>query len=410
MLEIRDHLVEQVHQIDLFPQALGLEVGDDLEEMIKQLLFVNRLVLDHAKGLETGHVEHFLVGEELFEVLFAGCVAIEEIAGPLALGDQLFGTITGFVLGRALVGLVTQRSEVAHGDVGKGDEVQLLAQLGEEDVAVLAQQAGHQAQLSGLLRSHEITTHILGGRDRLALGKALVKAVQKAAVRESHVGEARGGDWQRFAGAHQEHFHDPLAGTHHVDRIGRLVGGHAEIFLGAEGLGRFDGRDGVEDVHVHHPHQGEGVFLTADMLEGGQVEHIVVTASPLDQRVVLNRAAVDGEGAEIAVDIAEGAAHIAHQLDHIVLGDIHHMQGLGLALEDLTRDSLADGASPADHQETALRNDAGKLRLVARHVGSEQGLFAADKTQNIHPLHSNFRHGYAGGDIDNPVFQPQGIL
>lgn len=39
-LEVRDHLVEQIHQIDLFPQALGLEIGDDLEEVVEQLLLV----------------------------------------------------------------------------------------------------------------------------------------------------------------------------------------------------------------------------------------------------------------------------------------------------------------------------------------------------------------------------------
>ena len=410
MLEVGDHLVEQVHQIHFFPKALGLEAGNHLEEVVEQFLLINRLILDHTKGIETRHIEHFLVGEELFEILFAGGVAIKEITRPLALGNQLLGTVAGLVFRRALVRLVAQRLQITHRNFRERDEVKFFAELGEEDVAVLAQQAGHQAQFAGLLGRHKIAADILGRRDRLALGKALVEAVQQAAVREGHVGKTSRRDRQRLAGAHQEHFHDPLAGAHHVDRVGRLVGGHAEILLGAESLGRLDGGDGVEDVNVHHPHQRKGVFLAAHVLEGRQVEHVVVTTGPLDQRIVLQGTTIDGKGAEIAVDIAESAAHIAHQLDHVVLGDIHYMQGLRLALEDLARHRLADGAGATDHQEAALRDDAGQLRLMARHVGGEQGLFTANQTQNIHSLHSNFRHGYAGRDVHNPVFQPQRVF
>lgn len=86
------------------------------------------------------------------------------------------------------------------------------------------------------------------------------------------------------------------------------------------------------------------------------------------------------------------------------------MQNLGLALEDLTGHRLANGTGTADHQKTAFRNDARKLRLVLRDVGGEKRFVPADQFKNVHSLSSNFRHGNAGRDVHNPIFQPQGVL
>lgn len=304
MVEIGDHAVEEINQISLLPDAGLLELSDHTQEVVQLGAVVSRVVLDDAKGFKALHIKHFLVGEELFKVLLAGGVAIEEIARPFALGDQLFGTVARLVLGLALVGFVAKRGQVAHSDIGEGDQVKLLTELREEDVAVATQQAGHQAQLAGFLGSDEIAAHVARGRDRLALGKTLVETVQQAAVGERHVSKARGGDRQGLAGPHQEHFHDALAGAHHIDGVGSLVGRHAEILLGAELEGRFDGADGIEDVDIHHTHQSERVFLAAHVLERGKIEHIIIAAGPLDQGIVLRRATVDGEGAEITVDIA----------------------------------------------------------------------------------------------------------
>jgi len=52
----------------------------------------------------------------------------------------------------------------------------------------------------------------------------LVEAVQQGAIGESHVGKAGGGDGYLFTVLHQEHLHDPLGSTHHIGRIGCLVG------------------------------------------------------------------------------------------------------------------------------------------------------------------------------------------
>lgn len=87
------------------------------------------------------------------------------------------------------------------------------------------------------------------------------------------------------------------------------------------------------------------------MLEGGKIEDIVVAPRPVHQRGEGGRGAVDREGTEIAVDIAQRAADIADEFDHVVFGDIDDMERAGVALEDLAGDGLADGAGAADDEE-----------------------------------------------------------
>ena len=365
MLEIRDHVVEQLNNLGLVPGAARADLGDALQEMLQARFVENRLIFDHADGVEALHVERFGLSIELLEVFLAGGVAGKEVHGPLLVGDELGGAVAGFVFGGALVGFEAQGLQVAHGDVAEAHQVQLLAEFGEEDVAVGAQQAGHQAQLAGLLGGDEVAAHVVGGRDGLAFGEALVEAVQQGAVGKGHVGKAGGGDGQGQALAHQEHLHDALAGPHHVHRVRGLVGGDAEVLAGA-GVARLgDGGQGIEDVHLNQAHQGEGILLAAHVLERGQVEDVVVAPAGVDQRLVFPGAAVEGEGAEVTVDVAQGAADIAHQLDHVVLADVHHVQHFGVAPEDFARDGLADGAGATDHQEPGLlANQSGHLGLV----------------------------------------------
>ncbi|MNN83553.1 hypothetical protein D3C81_2006050 [compost metagenome] len=70
--------------------------------------------------------------------------------------------------------------------------MQGLAELGEEDIPVLTEDAGHQAQLTGLLGGHEVAFDVVGGDDGLTLLQTLVEAMQQGAIGEGHVGKARG--------------------------------------------------------------------------------------------------------------------------------------------------------------------------------------------------------------------------
>lgn len=82
--------------------------------------------------------------------------------------------------------------QILHGDFGESNEVQGLAELGEEDIPILPEDAGHQAQLAGLLGRHEVTFDVVGSDDGLTLLQPLVEAVQQGTVGEGHVGKARG--------------------------------------------------------------------------------------------------------------------------------------------------------------------------------------------------------------------------
>ena len=84
-------------------------------------------------------------------------------------------------------------------------------------------------------------------------------------------------NWQVQGASHQEHFHDALAGTHHVDGIGRFVGGNAKVLAGADFFAWQHGFDRIQDIHFDHSHQREGVFLASNVFQGRQVQHIIVS-------------------------------------------------------------------------------------------------------------------------------------
>ncbi len=136
MVEFGDHLVEEVYEVDAGLKVLELglvEIG---------------LVLDDAEVLEAIHVQGLVVGVEFLKVLLAGCVAGEEIDGPLAPGLEFGNTGTGLVLGGATDRFVAHTFQIAFCDLAEGDEVQALVELGKEDITVVAQEAGAQAQFS----------------------------------------------------------------------------------------------------------------------------------------------------------------------------------------------------------------------------------------------------------------------
>ncbi|MNY38569.1 hypothetical protein D3C86_1732030 [compost metagenome] len=82
--------------------------------------------------------------------------------------------------------------QIFHGDFGESNEVQGLAELGEEDIPVFTKDAGHQTQFPGFLGCHEVTLDVTGGDARLTLLQPLVEAVQQGTVGKGHVGKTSG--------------------------------------------------------------------------------------------------------------------------------------------------------------------------------------------------------------------------
>src|SRR6185295_17558853 len=98
-------------------------------------------IADHADVLEALEVQVFLRAEELLGLLLALRVAAEVIAGPLLLRDQLLDAPPRLFLGGARNRLVALRAQEALGDAGEARQGQLLARLGEEELAVGAEHA-----------------------------------------------------------------------------------------------------------------------------------------------------------------------------------------------------------------------------------------------------------------------------
>ncbi len=222
-------------------------------------------------------------------------------------------------------------------------------ELGKEELSVVAEERGHEAEFARFLGRHEVAPHIVRRGQGLVFLHAPAKAVKEASVGEGDVGEARGryGDIPRAA--RQEVLHDALGCAHHVDGVGRLVGGYAEIFPSSFFCCHAHGFVGVENVDVDHAHEGPGILFAAHMLECRKVEHIVV-ARPIGHEGVEDVAArVDGEGGELTVGVADRRAQVAHQLHHVVFGDVHHVQKPRIAPEDFARHGLADRACGANN-------------------------------------------------------------
>jgi hypothetical protein len=88
------------------------------------------------------------------------------------------------------------------------------------------------------------------------------------------------------------------------------------------------------------------------MLEGGEVEHIVISGPICHEGIKNIRAAVNGEGRKLSVNITEGTADIPNQLHHIVFADVYHMEQFRAAFEYFPNHGGTDGTGAAYDQET----------------------------------------------------------
>ena len=79
MGELRDGSVEKIDEIGARPGALGTQGADLGLETLERSSIIDRIILNHADGFEVRHVQAFLCGIELLEVLFARGVAGEEV-------------------------------------------------------------------------------------------------------------------------------------------------------------------------------------------------------------------------------------------------------------------------------------------------------------------------------------------
>ena len=119
---------------------------------------------------------------------------------------------------------------------------------------------------------------------------------------------------------------------------------------------KIDGLEGIQNVHLYHTHQRVRISLASDVLEGGEVEDIVVGALTLGEELESIRRTVESKGPEIPLDVTEGAANVPDELDEIVLTQIHHVEHVRFTNEDLLRDGPSDGPSATNYQKTALRH------------------------------------------------------
>ncbi len=148
MVELGDHLVEEVYEVGPGPGAGGAERADAGLEVLELGLIINGLVLDDAEILEAAHVQGLVVSVEFLEILFSGGVTGKEVYRPRALGLEFGNVGTGLVLSGTVDGFVTRALQVAFCYLAEGYEVQALVEFGKEDIAVVTQEAGAQAQFA----------------------------------------------------------------------------------------------------------------------------------------------------------------------------------------------------------------------------------------------------------------------
>ena len=86
MVEVRNHLVEQVDKLTARPLAFFTHCFYPRNEQVKFFLFKDRLVFYDTEVRKAGHVEDLFVREEFLKVFLPSRVAFEEVDGILPSG------------------------------------------------------------------------------------------------------------------------------------------------------------------------------------------------------------------------------------------------------------------------------------------------------------------------------------
>ena len=289
MLEVRDELLDRLDDLRLGEVLIGEDGLELVEEDVDFGHAVADGLLDDAQGLEAIHVKLFARDVELLVGLLAGGVALEIDDGVI--GCVLFhlsGEALRFRIGGAFFLAEALGLHEIVADAAEGEHL-VLPEFGEEDFAGIAQDAGEHAYLAGFLGAHEIALDIAGGRQRLTLLQAVEPAIRQRSVAESHIGKAGGGDLEVLVVGHYEVLHDPLAGTHDVHGIGRLIGGDAEEVLGRINRQQVHQLLRLDVVVLNERLDAVAVLLAAHMLMGREVgdnvEALLLAEDPLEDRV-----------------------------------------------------------------------------------------------------------------------------
>ena len=271
MLEVRDELLDRLDDLRLGEVLIGKDGLELVKESVDFGHAVADGLLDDAQGLEAVHVELFARDVELFVGLLAGGVALEIDDGVIGSilfhlgGEMLRFRIRGTFFLTEPLGLHEIVADAAEG------EHLVLSESGEEDLSGIAQDACEHADLAGFLRAHEVALDIAGGSQRLTLLQAMEPAIRQRTIAESDIGKARGGDLEVLVVGHHEILHDPLASTHDVHGIRRLIGGHAEEVFGRINRQQIHQLLRLDVVVLDERLDAVPVLLTAHVLMGGEI-------------------------------------------------------------------------------------------------------------------------------------------
>ena len=281
---------------------------------------------------------------------------------------QVLRLLDGLRVGGALQHFVAVLFEERCPNRVKSHHLRFL-QLGEENSAVLAQDAGEQADLPGLLRGDEESPDVRRGRERLQLGDPGQEARRERSVGESHVRESGRLDGEPVGIGENDVFHDPLGGPHDVDRVGRLVRGDAEVLLRGIVGEEIQQYFGMEDVVLKQRLDGVDVLLRPHVLVRGEIAHDVKAAAAPEHLGEDRGREVHGIGDVVGWHVhALRGAQVAGQLGERVLVGVDHDQGRRPERQDGLDEGGPDGACAADDQDALALDPGGERRAVGLNI------------------------------------------
>ncbi len=272
MCKIRQVAADHADGVLLSAGALHDCVLEVIEEGGEHRFVRNGLACYDAKRVEALHVEVLALDVEFLEGFLAAGVRGEEVYRVLV---YLAGAHPGRFSDRFLIRTAKERLEAVllkkrHCYLVKGLHLYFL-KLREEDLAVVSQHAGEEADLAGLLGRYEVAPHVRGGGEGLELREAVHEAVRERAVGESDIGEAGGPDGDALGLREDEVLHDALGCAHDVHRVGGFVRRDAEVPLGRAVGELLKQSSRAEDIVVEERLDGVDVLLRADVLVGREV-------------------------------------------------------------------------------------------------------------------------------------------